>query len=332
MGTTTEDPDNPTKWIGGGTRLYLAPEQRKQKNLPPFLFDDDNRSLSSYTNLWAVGATMYELLTLHHVWPALYEDVIDPEGTKEGLPTITTGKDLEYSWALRSLIQKCLRPRPEDRPRIGDVQHLIEKMRRQFAENFQQRRENQQVPLEEERLYYRDKEIEGMARGNFVPSRTESNPQESGFQDPDFTPIRFPGDTVPTPTKDVEMGEGEEEYEDEGRGGGETEDEYEYEDEGEGEGEGEDEGEGEYEDGGEDEDEGEDEGEGEDEDEDESEDESEYDDDDDSGSGDGDEAERRVLSQHAKNLLAAAGEGGSNKPNQGDVKYRNKFGRPAMRY
>lgn len=141
---------------------------------------------------------MYELLTLHHVWHALYAGETDPEGTTEGLPEISTDKDPEYSTGLRLLVQSCLQPRPEDRPSIEEIQKHVRIYRQLNAEAYLRRRKDKTVPLEEERLYFRDKEIETMKPGNWQPS-TSQNLQgpESGFQDPDFTPIRFPSFAPP---------------------------------------------------------------------------------------------------------------------------------------
>ena len=139
---------------------------------------------------------MYELLTLHYVWPALFAEGTDPKGTMEGLPDITTGKIPEYSVALRSLIQKCLRPRADHRPQMARLRQKVREHRQQIANDLNQKRTDDLVPLEEERLYYRGKEIEMMKPGNWKPSegriRSGREGPESGFVDPNFTPIRFP--------------------------------------------------------------------------------------------------------------------------------------------
>lgn len=173
----------------------MAPEQRYRKNFPEYLLEGNNKQLSSQTNIWAVGAVMHELLTLHYVWPALFAGTA-PRGTMEGLPDITTGKVPEYSIALRSLIQKCLRPRPDHRPRLARLRRKVGEYRQQLTDDLDQERTADLVPLDEERLYFRGKEIETMAPGNWQPSkgRTRGRPEgpESGFADPNFTPIRFP--------------------------------------------------------------------------------------------------------------------------------------------
>ena len=154
---------------------------------------------------------MYELLTLHHVWPVLFKET-DPEGTIEGLPEITTGKVPEYSYALRSLIQQCLRPRADHRPCIADVQRMVGEYRQMLAKELSERREAQGFPLDEERLYYRGNEIETMQLGDWKPSMTGNlEGPESGFQDPDFTPINFPNVALPAPNSDdSSSGDGDE--------------------------------------------------------------------------------------------------------------------------
>lgn len=184
----------------------MAPEQRRRRKLPPYLLAGNNKHLSSQTNLWAVGATMYELLTLHYVWPALFAEGTDPKGTMEGLPDITTGKIPEYSAELRMLIQRCLRPRADHRPNLARLRRKVGEYRQKMADNLDQTRKDDLVPLDEERLYFRGKEIETMKPGNWQPSagRIHGGQEgpESGFADPNFTPIRFPQFASPDPDSD----------------------------------------------------------------------------------------------------------------------------------
>lgn len=115
---------------------------------------------------------MYELLTFHHVWPALFAEETDPEGGIEGLPKITTRKAPDYSHALRSLIRQCLRPNPQDRPRIAEMQLQIGGYRQKFADDLYKKRKGKKVAADEERLYYRGKEIETMKPGYWQPLRS----------------------------------------------------------------------------------------------------------------------------------------------------------------
>jgi serine/threonine protein kinase len=162
---------------------------------------------------------MYELLTLHRVRSALFEAETDPEGGIEGLPEIVTGKYPEYSEALRTLVRQCLRPNPQDRPRIADMENQIQACRRQIAQHFYELRgDNKSVPSDEERLYYRGNEIETMEPGYWLPSNPRNfGGPESGFADPDLGPIKFP--RFPSLDMAVATGEGHQtnQHGDEGR-------------------------------------------------------------------------------------------------------------------
>lgn len=204
--TSIDDPNNPRKLVNAGTPHYMAPEQISRADKPS-LPQGTTENLASYTNIWALGATMYELLTLHRVRSALYVDDTDPYGGIEGLPEITTGKDPEYTGALRSLIRQCLRPNPDDRPRIGEMEEQIGKYRQRMAHYYYPiRGEDKTIPAEEERLYYHGKEIETMKPGRYRPSPGRNlQVPESGFLDPSQTAIRFPQFGTPSPTSSVEI-------------------------------------------------------------------------------------------------------------------------------
>lgn len=169
----------------------MAPEQRNTRDKGWYLSGPSGR-LSSYTNVWAIGATMYDLLTLHHVQRALHPGEIDEDG--EGLDQIRTGKDPEYSHALRHLVRSCLRPNPQDRPSIRDLRQTIESARLAFKqEGSRLRGDNQSVPHPSERLYYKGKEIEKMSPGRWVPTNPDRpEGDESGFRDPRYSAMKFP--------------------------------------------------------------------------------------------------------------------------------------------
>ena len=191
--TNLSDQNNPWRLTGAGTRRYLAPEQKARRQRPIAHQRDDR--LSSHTNIWGIGAVMYELLTLHSVQRALFPHEVDPAGTREGLGPITTLKVPEYSTDLRSLIRKCLRPNPHDRPRIGDLEDQTAIFRKHFNDYYEGIREQPTTPHEDERLYYRGKEIEWMSTGNWLPTyigHNSDDQHESGFPDPDLSPMEYP--------------------------------------------------------------------------------------------------------------------------------------------
>lgn len=209
--TSISDTRNPRRYVGAGTRNYMAPEQRDTRDKGWNLSGPSGR-LSSYTNIWAIGATMYDLLTLHHVRKALYRGEIDEEG--EGLGEIRTSKEPEYTDTLRHLVRLCLRPNPQNRPDIRQLQRVISASRSAFKEEGSKLRgEDQSNPDESERLYYLDKEIEAMKAGVWEPTNPDlTEGEESGFRDPRYSAIRFP--KWERVRKMDDMDDGEEDHDD----------------------------------------------------------------------------------------------------------------------
>lgn len=62
--THADDPENPSSLRTAGTPGYKAPEQKQ--SLPP-AWKTNPPSILAHTNIWAIGATMFELMTLHRV-------------------------------------------------------------------------------------------------------------------------------------------------------------------------------------------------------------------------------------------------------------------------
>lgn len=189
--TSISDEKNPRRYTGAGTPNYMAPEQ-VHSHTKPWYLDGPSGRLSSYTNIWAIGATMYDLLTLHHVNKALYLDGIDEYG--EGLDPIKSQKEPDYTHTLRHLVRSCLRPNPADRPDIRHLQKTIESARSEFkAKGSNLRGEDQSVPHEDERLYYHGKDIENMKTGRWEPTYPDLREgDESGFRDPRYSSVKFP--------------------------------------------------------------------------------------------------------------------------------------------
>lgn len=191
--TTFEDNRNPLELRGAGTRGYMAPEQRQPARAERGGRPRRDYPLLYWTNVWAVGATMYRMLTLHPVAAVLFRHNDDDQAT-EGLPPIITNKMPEYSRELRSLIRECLRPDPLKRPTIIQMERRIEHYRELAnSKNYLERGEDQTQPSAEERLYYRSNEIETMEPGYWTPSqpKTVASP-ETGFVDPSLSALRFP--------------------------------------------------------------------------------------------------------------------------------------------
>lgn len=180
--TNLDDPKNPNRLIGVGTPIYYAPEQNRRHDPRHHL----RKPLAAHTNIWGVAATMFELLTLQNVYAYWYHDGVDPDGSLEGIPEITTNKNPEYSEELRTLIRQCLRPDPYDRPPTSEVQDRVEAARTEFSSvGYDLRGEDKDAPHESERLYYRPNDTESMRPGSWQPANNNSfdHVREADFGD-----------------------------------------------------------------------------------------------------------------------------------------------------
>jgi len=149
--------------------------------------------LSYYTNIWPLGAIMYELVTLVRVddnWSHI-----------SGTPAINTQRDPEYSSKLLDLIEQCLEIDPEDRPSLTELRRKTLKYAHitsnaLSADGFD--------PTDRDRLYFRGTEIDDLEFGEryFTPSlepdemdfNTETSP---GFQAPIDIPSRTDENSAP---------------------------------------------------------------------------------------------------------------------------------------
>lgn len=147
-----------------------------------------------WTNVWAIAVVMYELTTLHRAARVLYNQP-DPDG--RGCPPITTNKTPEYSSHLRDTIRNCLNMDPSDRVTLIQLRQITRRFARMTKDQLAFQRTAPDVPCEEERLYYRDNEINDMAAGgDYIPSRVHGQlMRESGFWNPDVSVLRYPNFT-----------------------------------------------------------------------------------------------------------------------------------------
>lgn len=185
--TKQGDPLNPLEYQNIGTHGYYAPEQLHDDVTPR----NQKDRLSSYTNVWAIGATMLELLTLSpHV-----DYMNDPDYNVDGVITdIETDKKPEYSIALRDLIKSCLEPKPLERIKIGSLRACIKSNRDHLSETYEQSDNNGRARFEDDSLlYYIRNEINNMPPGRYEPIDPESpsKPEVVRFRDYDW-PVVFP--------------------------------------------------------------------------------------------------------------------------------------------
>ena len=153
--------------------------------------EKDQRQLSSYTNVWAIGATMLELLTLYR-----HADFVnDPEYHVNGVITnIDTTKEPEYSKDLRDLIKRCIEPDPFNRIPLDRLRASIRSYRKRISRAYRESGEEQKARFRSDnRLYYIRNEINDMPTGHWQPYEAKSpwEPESGKFPDRDF-PVIFP--------------------------------------------------------------------------------------------------------------------------------------------
>ncbi|KAL9576186.1 MAG: hypothetical protein Q9212_007313, partial [Teloschistes hypoglaucus] len=100
--------------------------KRRYRHLKHIEYDHDPPPLTSYTNVWGVGAVIFELMTLKRATTYLYTTPTtqNPSST-EALPHETIDKiitNLGYSADLVNLVAACLRPNPVNRPTAGAME------------------------------------------------------------------------------------------------------------------------------------------------------------------------------------------------------------------
>jgi len=147
-----------------------------------------------WTNVWAIGVVMYELTTLHRAARVLYNQ---PDAEGRGCPAIFTNKTPDYSSQLCDTIRNCLNMDPSDRPTLIELRQITRRFARITKDALAAHRPAPDVPCDEERLYYRDNEINDMPAGaEYLPSRVHARLlRESGFWNPDVSVLRYPNFT-----------------------------------------------------------------------------------------------------------------------------------------
>lgn len=206
--THADDPDNPTRLRQAGTPGYKAPvsaifasartanvERYQEQKEPPLLVPESHPApILVHTNVWAIGATMFELMTLHRVHRFLLKtqgNIID----EEGIQPIETNRKPPYSSHLSQLIQDCLKPTPVDRPDVMELRIKISTHRDAIIKLVREREGAERAePMDDERLYYVGNEIKWAEPGAWRPHERDRGSKESedGFADPDLSPIRYP--------------------------------------------------------------------------------------------------------------------------------------------
>lgn len=116
--------------------------------------------LSAHTNIWGIGAIMFELLTNEAV--VLY--LSDEEWTlNEAFQQIPNVRNPRYSSALTELIRLCLMPEPWDRPSIEELELKIGVRCQSVTDELAANPSLHQ----QDRLYYKGSEINQMPPGDW---------------------------------------------------------------------------------------------------------------------------------------------------------------------
>ena len=153
---------------------------RKKKKKTPWL-------LGSHTNVWAIGAVMYELMTLMRVFPAIIRSLGQ---SRQGIEEIRRNHHPEYSHALRDCIRRCLRPKPSHRPFAATLLEEVKGYRDTI------RRETGEKPKVGDNVFYIGHEFKQMVPGSWQASQgaKEKKPHEpeQGFHDPELSSVVFP--------------------------------------------------------------------------------------------------------------------------------------------
>ena len=153
------------------------------------------KQILAHTNVWAIGATMFNLLTLERITHCLNkghkgvkDDVYDRMMKKP-----RNGRLVKYSKELRDLIRDCLHAIPEERITIDLLQENIKHYRHVVSKKYSFQGKSRPTPNQQDRVYYSGDEINELGAGTFKPLRRLEPPEEeeSGPQN-DSVRIRFP--------------------------------------------------------------------------------------------------------------------------------------------
>lgn len=144
--------------------------------------DHEPPCLGSYTNVWGVGAVIFELMTLKRASNYLYTTRETQKNSTEALPRETCEKiitQLGYSEDLVNLVAACLRPNPTERPTVGAMEEASFEGRFEQYGNLHEWYDEGDAQLDKHLIPWDD--LDGMPEGNeWVPSRGQVYRQREG--------------------------------------------------------------------------------------------------------------------------------------------------------
>ncbi|KAL8672009.1 MAG: hypothetical protein Q9168_003514 [Polycauliona sp. 1 TL-2023] len=147
--TGEDDPHNPWALKRFGTHGYQAPEQKyseedfdamsvsakeraELQDYAPTGVTQDWPHLGTHTNIWEVGACMYELMVLTQV----SYDLVKAHNEGSVLGKIRTHRTPEYSRSLTDLVHQCLKIDPNRRPTLQKLESIIDSQRSMFRDRW----------------------------------------------------------------------------------------------------------------------------------------------------------------------------------------------------
>ncbi|KAL8733023.1 MAG: hypothetical protein Q9166_002421 [cf. Caloplaca sp. 2 TL-2023] len=177
--TGVTDEDNPHGFWGAGTPGYKALEmedfeeikdaekirenphiERAHQRQERFFKEDPNYQrpmILNHTNVWGIGAVMFQLMTLKNVKYYLYNNGTPDEDTAEA-PVWAKLDDTPYHETLKILVWSCLDPDPDERPTADSLISDLKELERFWGINH--------WPIARNRFSF-DRE-QSMPWGNFI--------------------------------------------------------------------------------------------------------------------------------------------------------------------
>ncbi|KZF22049.1 kinase-like protein [Xylona heveae TC161] len=150
--THLQDRANPFDYLDAGTSGYKAPEQMEVVD-----------AMSAWTNIWGIGAIMFELATLVPVVAVSNHNVAD----------MALLESTDYSEPLRKLIAQCVEWRPTKRPTAQSLRLETQKYWQAVAQQLAVSNGEWDDHKDRNRVFYRGVEINQLSKGDRSLHRIE---------------------------------------------------------------------------------------------------------------------------------------------------------------
>ncbi|KAL8645090.1 MAG: hypothetical protein Q9226_007459, partial [Calogaya cf. arnoldii] len=197
IATGEDDEHNPHRLKDLGSKGYKAPEQKlgleeldarkytskQRKKIDDFVpkgVTKDWPQLGTHTNIWGVGACMYELILL----TTASLDLTKAANEGGALGKLQTHRTPEYSKPLTNLVHQCLKHDPKRRPKLNKLEEVIDLNRSQFRDQWSA---GKPVP-EEAVIRLTRAEIDKMEYGPFIQKEHDKNGYHYSTDNMDWDP------------------------------------------------------------------------------------------------------------------------------------------------